>query len=189
MNMLAPGELNPFKLTVDAFRVLDDAGVFAGSGRAELIEGMLVAMSPQQRPHSFAKNELTYRLRVALEALGSPFAAQSEPTVALSPHSALEPDIVLTDAPRGEGYVPAVSLALAVEIADSSLRHDLGDKKSLYAHAGVPEYWVVDVAKGVVHRFWQPSDGVYRAERPVQLAGELRSLTIPDLAVDGASIL
>ena len=63
------------------------------------------------------------------------------------------------------------------------------DKRDIYAAAGVPEYRLVDVNKAEVHRFADSRDGVYRAEPPVPLAGELRSLTMPELAIDGGGIL
>ncbi|MCU6454890.1 Uma2 family endonuclease [Sphingomonas sp. A2-49] len=179
----------PVKLTVDDFALLHAAGALAGYHHAELIEGTVTDMSPQQRPHSFAKNELTHRLRMALEAMGSRFTAQSEVTLALPPHNAPEPDIVVTDAPRGEGYMPASSVALVVEVADSSIRYDLGDKQRLYAAGGIAEYWVVDVTEGVVHQFWNAADGEFARSHTLPLAGRLTSVTLPELAIDGAGIL
>ena len=177
-----------FKLKLPDVELLQRAGVLDGH-RVELIEGVLIAVSPQYRPHSFLKNEMTKLFWQVLETLKSPLSAQSEVTVEISPETAPEPDIVLTDAPMGDGYVPVSSLALAVEIADSSLRRDLGEKRDIYASAKIPEYWVVDVEKRMVHRFADPEDGEYRAEPPIPLAGPLQSLTMPDLMIDGSGIL
>ncbi|KQU53025.1 hypothetical protein ASG67_09220 [Sphingomonas sp. Leaf339] len=179
----------PLKLTVDHFTALHDAGVLADSGHVELIEGVVIEMSPQRRAHSYIKNELTYRLRRALEALGSSYIAQSEPTVALPPHSAPEPDVVVTNDPRGTGYMPAASITLVIEVADSTVRYDVSTKRDLYAGAALPEYWVVDVQGAVVHRFWSPDDGHYRQADRLPLAEELRSGTMPELAIEGISIL
>jgi Uma2 family endonuclease len=179
----------PVKLTVDDFAVLDAAGAFADCHHTELVEGTVTEMSPQRRPHSYAKNELTHRLRLALEAMGSRFTAQSEVTISLPPHNAPEPDIVVTDAPRGEGYMPACAVALVVEVADASLRYDLEHKRRLYAAAGIAEYWVVDLIAGVVHRFWGTTDGAFQQGDRLPLAGPLASATLPGLAVDGAGIL
>jgi Uma2 family endonuclease len=184
----AHGDPLPFKLRIEDYELLDRAGAFHGQ-RVELIEGVLIAMSPQRRPHSYLKNELTFRFRLALAAKGSDLSAQSEPTVQISATSAPEPDIALTTAPKGEGYVPIASVAMVVEIADTSMRFDMAEKRDIYAEASVPEYWVIDVGRTEVHRFHGPADGAYRQEPPVPLAGELRSLTIPDLAIDGTGIL
>ena len=179
----------PFKLRIADVELLEEAGALDERPRVELIEGMLIAMSPQQRPHVFVKNELTFRFRLALAALHSPLSALCEATVEMSSESAPEPDVILTDAPKGAGYVPVGSLALAIEVADTSLRFDLGRKRRLYAAAGVPEYWVIDVKGAEVHRFADPSDGAYRAEPPIPLAGDLQSLTMTDLRIDGSGIL
>ena len=177
-----------FKLRLADVELLQRAGVL-DKQRVELIEGVLLAVSPQYRPHSYTRNELSRRFWKALGELHSPLSAEPEVTVKISEDTAPEPDIVLTDAPMGEGYVPVASVALAIEIADSSLRRDLGDKRDIYAIAGVPEYWVVDVDKAEVHRFADARDGTYRAEPPIPLAGELRSLTMPELVIDGGGIL
>ena len=181
-------QVEHFKLRLSDVELLQREGVLDGQ-KVELIEGVLIAVSPQYRPHSYTRNELTRRFWRVLDALQSPLSAESEVTVEISPETAPEPDIVLTDAPMGKGYVPVASVALAVEIADSSVRRDLHEKRDIYAAAGVPEYWVVDVNKAEVHRFADPAEGVYRAEPPVPLAGALRSLTMPDLAIDGSGIL
>lgn len=177
-----------FKLRLTDVELLQRAGVL-DRRKVELIDGVLIAVSPQYRPHSYPKNELNFRFRLALSALCSALSSQTEVTVEITPETAPEPDIVLTDSPMGEGCVPVASVALAVEVADASLRRDLTEKRDIYAAAGVPEYWVVDVNRAEVHRFAEPRDGAYRAEPPIPLAGELRSLTMPDLVIDGAGIL
>ena len=78
---------------------------------------------------------------------------------------------------------------MLIEVAHTTLRKDLRVKRDPYAAAGVPEYWVIDVKKMQVRRFWRLVDGVYKAEPPVPLAGELTSLTIDGLTIDGSGIL
>ena len=79
--------------------------------------------------------------------------------------------------------------ALLVEVSRTTLRRDMKMKRGIYARAGVPEYWVVDADKAVVHRFWQPTDGEYRQEPAVPLAGSIASLTMPGLVIDGSGVL
>jgi Uma2 family endonuclease len=110
-------------------------------------------------------------------------------TVPLTPITAPEPDIVLTTAPGGEGYTPLSSVALVVEIAHTTLRYDLNEKKDLYARAGIAECWIVDIQARQVHQFWAPTGTEYSRTRIVPLAGELRSATVLDLAIDGTGIL
>ena len=51
---------------------------------------------------------------------------------------------------------------LAIEVVDSSLEYDLGEKAGLYAVAGVPEYWVVNLIDCVLVVFREPDEGSYR---------------------------
>ena len=179
----------PIKLTVDDFAVLHDAGAFDAYPRAELINGMVVCMSPQTSLHVLVANRLARRLGVALDALGSPLEALVAPTVAIPPHNAPEPDVALLTTISGQRYFPLESMSLAVEVSRTTLRYDLTTKRDLYASAGVPEYWVVDVEGLRVHRFRTPQGGAYLTTPPIPIAGELRLLTMPELAIDGTGIL
>lgn len=179
----------PFRLTVDHYLALDDIGAFDDCGRVELIEGMIVQMNSMSVDHAQVSSELWARLRDRLREIGSPLTAFAGATVTLPPKTALDPDVTVADVRGGEAYLSVSAVKLMVEVSKATLRKDLGPKRDIYAAAGVPEYWVVDVDKRRVHRFAIPRDGVYTVEPPVPLAGPLTSLTIPDLVIDGAGIL
>lgn len=190
MTLIAPLNVpQPVKLRIEDYELLLRAGTFAHLAKTELIDGVIVEMDAQYRRHSFAKNELIYRLRRALEALGSPYSAQSETTVALPPYGAPEPDVVLTDAPQGDGYVPLESVALLIEVSDSTISYDLGPKAVMYATHGIPEYWVVDLPAAQIHQFWQPAEGSYRNSRSSAVGKALHSATLPALTIETDGIL
>src|SRR3954468_18021683 len=96
-----------YRLKVADYLTLDRSGAFEGM-RTELIEGEVIVMNPQTRRHLFVKSELAYRLRRALEAIGSSLFVAIDGTVELTgdSQSLPEPDIFLTSAPQGDGYVP-----------------------------------------------------------------------------------
>lgn len=177
------------KLTIEQFELLDRSGAFDGYAKTELIEGAIYAMQGQFRPHSFAKSELYFRLRMALNAIDSPLMPIVEGSVAMPPLSAPEPDICLTAAPRGEGYIPLDSVALAVEVSDSTAAFDLKDKAALYASKGVPEYWVLEIPAATLHQFWSPAEGHYRESRSIPTGERIESLTIPGLAVESDGLI
>lgn len=184
-----PDSLQPFPLRIEDYELLDRAGVFEGR-RVELIEGVIIAVNSEYRPHTRVKNELMYRLRRALEALGSNLEALVEPTLALPPRNMPEPDVVVASvSPNENDYFRLPDMVLVIEVGASTLRSDLDTKRRMYATHQLPEYWVVDVHGREVHQFWGPGDGVFESERTIPLAGELRSLTMPDLAIDGTGIL
>ncbi|HEV7659385.1 MAG TPA: Uma2 family endonuclease [Allosphingosinicella sp.] len=174
----------PVKLTLEQFDLLDRSGAFDGYAKTELIEGAIYAMQGQFRPHAFAKTELVIRLHQVLKELGSPLYPIVEATVGMPPLSAPEPDISLTSAPIGKGYVPSESVALAIEVTDATADFDLGLKAALYAKHAIPEYWVVEIPAATIHQCWSPSEQGYAEGRSVPIGGSVESLTIAGLAVE-----
>jgi Uma2 family endonuclease len=172
------------KLRIDDYLRLSEAGAFDRYARTELIDGVVYAMNTQHRPHGFAKDELAYRLRRALEAMGSYLHVATEQSVAMAPHDQPEPDIILTTEPRGSGPIPGRSVALLVEIAHTSLDHDLFRKAPVYAERGVAEYWVVDVKAGLIHQMWSPQGEEYVERQGVKLGERIEAATIEGLAVE-----
>jgi Uma2 family endonuclease len=103
-------------------------------------------------------------------------------------HDQPEPDIVLTTEPRGPGAIPAASVALLVEVAHTSLDHDLSRKAPVYAGCGVAEYWVVDVSAGLIHQMWSPQTGAYAKSREVKLGERIEAATIEELTIETHSL-
>lgn len=171
-----------YKLTGADYALLAAAGAF-GDARTELVDGDVLLMSPQYRPHGFVKDELAFALRLSLRQLESSLAVATEVSVSLSEHDMPAPDIALTTEPRGAGAMPLASLMLAIEVSDTTLEHDLGRKAELYAGAAIPEYWVADVNGRVIHQFWRPADGVYAEQRTTAFGEPLKAVTIPDLEI------
>jgi Uma2 family endonuclease len=176
-----------YKLKVADYLTLDRSGAFDGV-RTELIEGEVIVLSPQARAHMFVKDELAYRLRTALESICSELFVGTEGSVEIDSESLPQPDIVLTSAPRGEGFIPLASVALVVEVAVTSLHYDLKRKLAFYARHSVPEYWVVDVKRGVIHQMWAPQDEAYSERREIKLGERIEVATIKGLAVDTGNI-
>jgi Uma2 family endonuclease len=137
------------RISPDEYRRLIEAGVFDEDARIELIDGLLVDMSPRTRAHENAVAWLIRRIVANVDEgryevrVGAPLTigtSEPEPDLAVIPHSAPRP------------HHPATA-ALVVEVAVSSLTRDLIDKPPIYAQAGVPVYWVVDLngQRGVTH--------------------------------------
>jgi Uma2 family endonuclease len=140
------------------YAILIDQGALEEDDRVQLLEGELVEMSPQKPPHADVVEALTRRLARELPdevrvRIQLPFAAGelSEP----------EPDVALVPADEPRGQHPESAL-LVIEVADSSLALDLGRKARIYADAGVPRYWVIDLRGNVVHVHTDPEPGGYR---------------------------
>ena len=173
----------PVRLRVEDYLLLDASGAFTEYAKTELIEGRIVGMNAQHRPHGMLKMELYDRLREALKAAQSPLRPVVEFGLALSPDTLAEPDLMLTSEPSGDGFVPLASVALVIEVSDTSLDFDLGAKAALYARHGIPEYWVADLNAKMIHQMWKPVDGAYVERRAATFGESAAAITIERLSV------
>jgi len=99
-----------------------------------------------------------------------------------NPTSEPEPDVtVLTRAARDLGRNPGPGdIEMIVEVSDTTLAHDLGPKAWLYARAGVPEYWVIDIKERRIHVHREPGSAGYASMQVFEADGEVSPLTRPD---------
>jgi Uma2 family endonuclease len=124
------------------FRLVDE-GVLEPDDRVELLEGVVVAMAPQNTPHAAGVTRLTKAL---MKAVGARAVVRIQLSFIASPYSVPEPDAAVVPG-RVEDYDhahPRTAL-LIVEVADSSLKQDRLTKAMIYAAAGIPQYWIVNV--------------------------------------------
>jgi Uma2 family endonuclease len=133
---------------------LIELGAFEPGERLELIDGFLVVREPQGVRHSTGIRRVLAALR---RALGPGWQIDSQLPLALDPSSEPEPDVsvVAGDADTYREAHPSRPL-LIVEVADTSYRIDHEFKASLYARAAVREYWIVDLARGIVEVHREP---------------------------------
>ena len=127
----------------DVMRMLE-AGVLRESDPVELIDGELIEMSPQGPLH----RSRTVRVHQALEAaFGEGFHVQDHSPIAAGPDSLPEPDVAVI---RGDvdafadRHPAGPDVAMVVEISVTTQAYDRA-KASLYARAGVPTYWNLDL--------------------------------------------
>jgi Uma2 family endonuclease len=160
-------------LTLDAYYSLVDSGKL-GDGRLELIEGELVDMAPIGDPHSALVDPLA-RMLVPLFGPGYSVRTQSPILIATDPKPSVpQPDIVVAKGDwreyRSRKPGPG-DIELLVEIADSTLSGDRGIKAALYASAGIPEYWIVNLVDVQLEVYREPSGAGY-AECTILRPGE-----------------
>ncbi len=171
-----------FKLRVDDFLILEEAGVFQDCAKSELIEGEIFTMNAQWSRHSRAKSELLYEIMTFCRESNLGLNIMSEVSTHLSEHSLPEPDLVVSSY-TGIKFVELATVRLIVEVSDTTLTFDLGRKKRLYARSAVPEYWVVAVEKGEIHQMWQPEGEDFRHQRVIKFGSDVQSETIAGLNV------
>ena len=178
-------EPRPVKLTIADFIRLDDAGAFDAYPKTELIDGVVVAMNAQFSTHARVKTRLLRRIADAVDRAMPGYEAWSEVATAIPPVNMPEPDIVVTRfQATGRAPVPVETIALVVEVADTTKRYDLGTKARIYAAAGVPEYWVADVTGETIYQLWSPTGEEFAQRRAVTFGTAIEAITIGGLRIE-----
>lgn len=156
-------------------------GTFHGE-RIELMAGELRRMSPIGPPHTSTVDRLTELLVVAL--LGRA-RVRVQGSFAAGELSEPEPDFCVLPLGDYDDAHPDVA-HLIIEVADSSLSYDRGQKARLYAECGVPEYWIVNLTSRVVEVHRDPRPTGYETASTFTKGARLQLLAFPDveLAVD-----
>jgi Uma2 family endonuclease len=109
-----------------------------------------------------------------------------EASLILAPDSEPEPDLaVVTREEEEQAEDHPRTALLVVEVAVDSLRVDRLIKGRVYARAGIPEYWVVDVASRVVEVYTAPdaAEGRYDTLRTLGVDETLTASALPGLAL------
>ena len=177
-----PVERETCKFSSDQYHWLIEAGILTTDHRVELIGGQILTMPPMGDNHGDSIGDLNTWL---IDRRGQDYLVRCQVTIRLAEGFTPDPDFTLLRYREGGyrgGNRPTVAdVLLIIEVADSSLSRDLGEKSLAYAQAGVPELWVVDIRGRRIHRLTRPSPEGYQ-ERTI--AGEDEIITpelIPNL--------
>jgi Uma2 family endonuclease len=167
--------------TVDEVLLMQKKGIIAPDENFELIEGEIVPMGPKYVRHERVKSFLG----MALARFCPPdLLVGYETSVRLSDCTIVEPDLCLYRRSVSSLLVEAPDLLLVVEVAVSSASLDRGVKAALYAKAGVPELWILDVdVERIIVQTEPGPDGSWRTLVERTWADALTHVTMPGLAV------
>jgi Uma2 family endonuclease len=165
------------------------AGVFTEDDRVELIEGEIVEMNPIGSRHAACVGRLTKFLG---QLAGGEAIVWVRNPVQVSDYSEPLPDVALLKR-RDDFYAQAnprpSDVLLIIEVADSSVEYDRNIKMPLYARAGIPEVWLVNLPKETVEIYTEPREGDYREIQLVKRGEPLAAKSIPNLTIDSGDIL
>ena len=168
---------------------LIELGVFQPGEAIELIGGELMVAEPQGAAHYTAIQKTAKALEAAF---GPGWAVRTQGPIGLDDDSEPEPDVaVVPGGPDDYGRAHPSRPALTVEVAESSLAVDRQHKGSLYARAGLPDYWILNLVDRVLEVYREPAPdaaapfGWRYARREVLDA----SARVTPLATPGWSIL
>ena len=147
------------RITVAEYDRMIEAGVFAPDARLELLDGIIVEMSPKSDPHVWAVQELRDTLRDMFRDRATVF---SESPVRLPTDGKPEPDVVMFRFDQPERRLPQPKdVLLLIEVSDSSLTDDRTRKLSLYARDGISEYWIRNLLDDTLEVYRDPDGDRY----------------------------
>jgi Uma2 family endonuclease len=134
---------------------LVDLGAFDEGDAVELIGGQLIVAEPKGSEHATGVDMAAYALRAALPA---GWIVRGQNPINLDDESAPEPDIAVVRGSLADyRHAHPARPALIIEVAESSLRFDRVEKGSLYARAGIVDYWIVNLIDRVVEVYREPA--------------------------------
>lgn len=171
-----------YKWTIERYHQAVDAGIFDDQS-IELLHGDLVVMPPEREPHAYYNTEAADYIRTLL---GERVKIRDAKPITLPNNSEPAPDVAIVK-PLGEIYLQhhpyPEDIFWIVEYSNATLSKDLGEKKDIYAEAGIEEYWVVNLKKFELKVFRDLKDKQYTTELTIN-KGTVSALAFPDVSIE-----
>jgi Uma2 family endonuclease len=174
--------IQPYRFTVAEYQRIYEAGAIAPDVRTELIEGMIVKMSPLGFRHQACINRLNRKFcaliqnRAIISVQNSVVLGDSQP----------QPDLMILQETENfyEDRSPEVAeVLLLIEVADSTLKSDREVKGPLYARSGIGEFWLVDLEHKKLEVYRDPSPEGYQTKFTLTAADRAACLAVPDESI------
>ena len=176
------------RFAVDEYLALGAAGILAKEERIELLDGEIICMAPIGNRHRISVNWVAHLMH---EAIGRRAMVQVQAPIQLDDFTMPEPDIAVIR--RGSindlASVLPSDVYLIVEVADSSLEFDLGEKLARYAAAGIPELWVANLRDGELVVNTEPEGATYTNVSVIPLGGTVSPQAFPDVVLQLADFI
>jgi Uma2 family endonuclease len=176
------------QISIEQYDRMIASGVFEGQ-RIELIHGELRMMSPIGPSHEFTVDSVN-RLSMQVVPLDRVLVRIQNsielPTLLCVP----EPDITCV---KNRSYLKArpkaADVFLLIEVADTSLDYDRGEKAELYAKARIADYWIINLVELCVEVFRDPHRGHYRSLKTFDIGDQIHPLAFPKIALAVADLI
>jgi Uma2 family endonuclease len=168
------------RFTVDEYHRMAGAGILTEDDRVELIDGEIVEMTAIGSRHAACVDRLT---RLFSRLVGERVIVRVQNPIRLGEYSEPQPDLALVRLRPdfyASGHPGPSDVLLVVEVVETSVESDREVKLPLYARAGVPEVWLVDLERGFIEVEQDPSPEGYRSVQQRTHGQHLAALAFPD---------
>jgi len=173
----------PARWTTEHYLRLVDEGVLGPDDKVELLEGVIVAMVPSNAPHATGVTRITHAL---VQAVGDRGVVRIQLPLIAGIYSMPEPDAaIVPGALRDYDEAHPTTALLVAEVSDTSLKQDRLTKAPIYAVAGVPEYWIVNLRDDCVEvrRNPEPEERRYGNVMIVHRGQRIELVGLPGVSV------
>ena len=174
-----------WQLSISQYHQMIRSGILTDDDPVELLEGLLVTKMPKNPPHRLA-NELAREALARLIPTGWHINTQEPIT---TEDSEPEPDLAIVQGERRQyrdRHPGAGEIAVVIEVADATLLNDRKLKKRLYARAGIPVYWIINLPEKQIEIYASPSSS---AEEPdYQRRQDYHSADDAPLVINGQEV-
>ncbi len=177
------------RITVAEYNRMAEVGILQADERVELVDGRLIVPPPMGDAHWDAVARMQRRIGLAL---GERALVTSQLPAIVSDVSEPEPDVMLIrprDGFYGHGVPHASDVLAVIEVSDSSLRFDRREKLSMYARAGVPEYWIANLRAEQIEIYRDPHGGRYAEQHVAKKGDTVAFAAFPDVVFTVAELL
>lgn len=176
-----------YKWTVERYHRAIEAGILDDQP-VELLQGDIVVVPPEREPHAYCNTEAADYLR---SLLGSRVKIRDAKPITLPNASEPAPDIAVVK-PLGQIYLDhhpyPEDIFWLIEFSQTTLDKDLGKKKEIYAEAGIPEYWVVNLRHNQLMVFRELVQGCYTTELTLT-AGTISPSAFADVQIEVSRLM
>ncbi|MDJ0716411.1 MAG: Uma2 family endonuclease [Prochloraceae cyanobacterium] len=173
--------LTTYKWTTSQFHRAIEAGIFEDEP-IELLRGNIIIMTPEREPHAYYNAETGDYLR---SLLGDRAKIRDAKPITLPNDSELVPDLAIVK-PLGTIYLQhhpyPEDIFWIIEFSRTTLSKDLGEKKEIYAEAGIIEYWVANLKKPELKVFREIKNDRYTTELTLT-TNTISPLAFPDISL------
>ena len=187
--MLKASKVTKRLFTVEEYHQMAEAGILHEDDHVELIEGEIVEMAPMGSRHAACLDRLN---KLFTRHSSEDAIVRVQSPIHLPDSTEPEPDLALLK-PRDDfyagGHPGPEDVLLVIEVSETSVEYDSEVKLPLYARAGIPEAWLVNLPEQRIEVHSRPVDNEYRQSARYRSGDSLASSVISAPGLSAAGIL
>ncbi len=172
-----------WRLTVEDFHRMGEAGIFTEDDRVELIDGELIEMPPIGPKHVDTVNRLN---RLFDRHVGDDKLVSIQNPVYLDRYGEVYPDVtILRERNYSDANPRPNDVLLIIEVSDSTLGYDRDTKIPRYAAQGIQEVWIINVPERYLEIYREPRPEEQRYSSCERIEhGEISAQEVPEVTLD-----